>query len=73
MSRGMIVMNYCSWVPIRAAHPWELQEYEAEVIRTALNGNTVGVIDGEVLSPTLEGLRVMLVPASPKLLRECAE
>ncbi len=62
MSAGMVVMNYCSGVAIRRAHSWEIPAYEREVARTADGPGDAGVIDGEALSPTLAGLRVILVP-----------
>lgn len=63
MSAGMVVMNYCSWVPIRRAYDWEVRAYERELSRIALLGGVdLGVVDGKALAPDLEGLRVMLVP-----------
>ncbi len=60
----MVVMNYCSWVQIRPARPWEWATYERELLRIALrDGAETGVVDGEAIASDLHGLRVMLVPA----------
>ena len=66
MTAVMVVMNYCSWVPIRPARSWEPAAYERELQRLLLvhNDGDPGVVDGEAIASDLHGLRVMLVAAA---------
>jgi hypothetical protein len=65
MSAPMVVMNYCSGVPIRPARSWEPAAYERELHRIWMRDRSeTGVVDGESIASDLHGLRVMLVPAT---------
>jgi hypothetical protein len=65
VKQALKVMNYCSWVSIRAARTGEAVAYDRELLRLSLtrNDGDTGVVDGESVASDLHGLRVMLVPA----------
>jgi hypothetical protein len=63
MSAAMVVMNYCSWVPIRRAYSWEDASYARALEAEAGSNGDPGVVDGERIASDLHGLRVMLVAA----------